>query len=579
MPVVKIAIPSKSRLPDLWEDIQPDFPMPSPRTYQAEVLSVIKWALDNDEFDNIVVQAPTGIGKSAIAMTMQKWFQSAYLLTPTLGLTQQYRRDYGSMMKEVKGRANFPCWVRNGNAANAPCWTSRGACPHTKRDDPCPYYEQKFAAADSRLTLSNPAYLFRVIQSDTLFDQRDFAIIDEAHNMEPFLLDLFEVRITLQDYQTVFGSRANFPMLYHPADWVEPLTEMKKTAEFGIAAAEDSGDENALDKFRALLDKTSVAIELLKNPNQVVVENESDKGGRYLKIKPIRVRKIAAERLEQISRKRIFLSATILDIDTFLNNLGLDSQRTLYVNITRSPFPAEIFNIHISPCGSMSYAKRAKSLPRQINAIAAIMERFPHKRGVILPHSHAIRTEIVESLRERGYGDRVITHGSDSKGREAALREFFENPADDLVLISTYVGEGFDFKGRLAEWLVICKIPYLPIKGDAVIEMRMQEDEHEWRAKHEGSPKCPYEPPSKYSNGLCGSFSCPAPCKAWYRLQTALKLVQGAGRIIRSPTDRGHLFILDGSWERFARQNMHLFPAWFRNGITDCPVWLKRHTV
>jgi len=577
MAVVKINIPSKNRLPDLWEDIQPDFPMPSPRTYQAEALSVIKWALDNDDFDNIIVQAPTGIGKSAIAMTLQKWFQSAYLLAPSLGLTEQYKRDYGSSLKEIKGRNNFPCWVREGTAESAPCYGAKRSCPHTKEDDPCPYYEQKFEAANSRLVLSNPAYLFRLIQGDKNFGQREFTIVDEAHDMESFLLGLFETRITLGDWALAHGSTTNFPMHYHAADWIPAITELHKAAQVGIEISEQNEDEKATERYRKLLGKTTTLLELLKEPNRVVVENESDRNGRYLKIRPVRVNRLASEMLERVSKKRIFLSATILDVDTFLSGLGLENQKNLYVNITKSPFPPENFKIHYAPCGSMSYSKRDKSVLKQVKAIAAIMEKYPERRGVVLPHSHFIRNAIVNGLKELGYGDRIVTHDSNPRARDVALKHFFSSEDKSLVLISTYVGQGFDFKGKLAEWLVICKVPYLPIKGDAVIEQRLQEDEHAWRSKYEGTLDCPYEPPTKYSNGMCGSFNCPAPCKAWYQLQTGLKLVQGAGRIIRSPTDKGDLFILDGSWARFARMNARLLPHWFRGSIGETPNWLKRH--
>ena len=89
------------------------------------------------------------------------------------------------------------------------------------------------------------------------------------------------------------------------------------------------------------------------------------------------------------------------------------------------------------------------------------MNRFKNKRGVILPHTHAIRKALVEGLSAEGHGDRIITHDSNGLARQTALNKFFESERDDLVLISTYVGEGFDFKGKLAEWLVISKVPYL----------------------------------------------------------------------------------------------------------------------
>lgn len=581
MAVVQINIPSKATLPNEWDKIRPHFPLPSPRRYQDDALSVVWWALDNDDFDNVVIEAPTGIGKSAIAMTVQARFQSAYLLSPSLGLTDQYKRDYGSVLKEVRGRGNFPCWVREGTATNAPCYSakSKQKCVHAKEADPCPYYAQKFEARDARLTLSNPSYLFRVIQSpDGTFDQRDFAIIDEAHQLEPFFMDLMEVVINHADFTSVFGARYPFPMHYHPADWKDSVSKLLDGAMGTLEKAESDKDENTIDAMRTIIDKCATLLELLENPNDVVIESDTDKRGKQRMIaKPVRVNKIAPDRLEAISRKRILLSATILDIDTYLKSLGLENHKTLYVKITQSPFPKENFNVYVAPCGEMSYSRREKSLPRQIKAISAIMERFPTKRGVILPHTHAIRKAIVEGLQARGLGDRIITHDSNGIGRQHALDEFFSSKRDDLVLISTYVGEGFDFKGRLAEWLVISKVPF-PFTPDPQIAQRMEQDEHQWRREHEGTPACPYMPPNKYSGNLCSNrWGCNQPCQKWFNLQVALRLIQGAGRINRTPDDVGHLFILDGSFQRYFNTNAHLFPAWFRNAKQDAPSWLKRH--
>lgn len=575
MGITRINIPSKAPLPDLWEKVRPDFPMPSPRKYQDEVLNVIYWALENDDFDNIVIQAPTGIGKSAIAMTVQSRFQSAYLLAPSLGLAQQYKDDYGHVLKEVRGRSNFPCWVRSGNADGAPCHGVKKSCPHTKREDPCPYYEQKYAATDARLTLSNPAYMFRVIQGDPNFDQRKFAIIDEAHNMESFFMDLMEVKITTRDWQMIHGARTGLPMAYAPEDWKTPMENLFNGAKRYLELAEKDEDEKGVENGRKLLSRCSTFLELLKQPKRVIVETKSDRNGKFVVAKPIRVNSFALEHLERISEKRIFLSATILNCETFLDNLGLGHQKTLYVNVNKSPFNPDNFNIVYAPCGPMSWSKRDNSVKKQIKAIAAIMDRNTDKRGVVLPHSHYIREKIVDGLRDLGYGDRILTHGSDATGRNIAIDTFFKSPRQDLVLISTYVGEGFDFKGRLAEWLVICKIPFLPVK-DPQIELRMKEDEHSWRRDNEGTPACPYEEPNKYSNGMCSSFNCAKPCQSWYNLQTALKLVQGAGRIIRSQDDKGDLYILDGSWQRWARWNSHLLPSWFKNSIREMKPWLKR---
>jgi Rad3-related DNA helicase len=583
MAVVRINIPSKATLPDKWDDIRDDFPMPSPRKYQAEALSVAYWAMENDDFDNIVIQAPTGIGKSALAMTVQNQFQSAYLLTPSLGLIDQYKADYGHKLSEVRGRSNFDCWVRNGTAKGAPCWSKAGSCKHAKRKedggDPCGYYEQRFEAEDARLTLSNPAYLFRAVQGYTNFNQREFAIIDEAHDLEGFIHDLLEVRLSAKEWQAVFG-KERFPNHLTPRDWRQEMKERIEVARESLKKAEADLNmgttEKEVERIREAVSKMETAVEILHKPSNVHISYENNKWGHYLILKPIRVRQYAAEIIEAVSKKRIMLSATILDIETFLHGLGLEGQKTLYINITESPFPSQNFNVHYAPCGSMSWGKRKHTIPRQVKAIDAIMRQFPHKRGVILPHSHAIRKEIVQGLKDAGHEDRILTHDGNPRARKEVLDEFFTSDRDDLVLISTYVTQGFDFKGKLAEWLCILKVPYLPTK-DPVIAERMMQDEQAWRAVHEDTPSCPYEPPSKYSGELCGAgFTCDAPCQKWYQLQTALAIVQGAGRVVRTPEDVGHLFILDGGWQRFARNSAHLIPSWFRNNIKDAPPWLKR---
>lgn len=572
-------------MPNKWETIQPDFPMPSPRKFQAEALSVVYWALENDNFDNIVIQAPTGIGKSAIAMTLQSQFKSAYLLTTSLGLTKQYDDDYGHLMKEVKGRDNFDCWVRSGTARGAPCSTKiSGPCKHklskSLGGEPCPYYAQRYDAEDSRLTLSNPAYLFRAINGYTGFSKREFAIIDEAHDLEGFIHDLLEVRVSEKQWIELFGKGATFPSHLTPNDWRIEMNECLEVSKSILKSLEDdlglTTNEKQVENAKETVSKIQTAVDILSEPSNVHISFDNNKWGKYLILKPIRVRDYAGEMLNDISNKRVMLSATILDIEQFLHGLGLENQKTLYVNITESPFPQENFNVHYVPCGSMSWAKRKHSIPKQVKAIASIMKHFPNKRGVILPHSHEIRKQIVESLKSMGFGDRILTHDSNAKARDEVLNEFMTSKRDDLVLISTYVTQGFDFKGKLAEWLVICKVPYLPT-NDPVIAERMSQDEQAWRKLYEDTPNCPYQPPTKYSGDLCGAgFTCPAPCQKWYNLQTALSIVQGAGRVVRTPDDVGHLFILDGAWQRFARNNSSLLPSWFKNNVRDAPNWLKR---
>jgi ATP-dependent DNA helicase DinG len=51
----------------------------------------------------------------------------------------------------------------------------------------------------------------------------------------------------------------------------------------------------------------------------------------------------------------------------------------------------------------------------------------------------------------------------------------------------------------------------------------------------------------------------------WYNWQTALRLIQGYGRSIRSKEDWAKTYVLDSGFEAFVRRNK--MPDWFMQAI------------
>src|SRR2546422_167209 len=101
----------------------------TPRPEQARLLvavaDTIAGALDDPTAPRVfLVQAPPGVGKSHIAMTLARWSGDAYLLTSQKVLQDQYEREFGAELQIVKGRDNYAC--DHYPTARVP--TSRGAC-------------------------------------------------------------------------------------------------------------------------------------------------------------------------------------------------------------------------------------------------------------------------------------------------------------------------------------------------------------------------------------------------------------------------------------------------------------------
>lgn len=79
-----------------------------PRTEQIRIIEEIITAMDLG-FKNIILEAGTGIGKSAIATTIANLCDNSYILTMTNQLQKQYLDDFNYMLTEIKGRRNYTC--------------------------------------------------------------------------------------------------------------------------------------------------------------------------------------------------------------------------------------------------------------------------------------------------------------------------------------------------------------------------------------------------------------------------------------------------------------------------------------
>src|ERR687892_1696666 len=110
-------------------DLLASFPAgATPRPDQARLLAVLGDAVAEIEDDPkaprvFVVEAPPGVGKSHVAMTLARWSGDAYLLTSQKLLQDQYEREFGDAIQLVKGRDNYIC-----ERYDARVVTSQGMC-------------------------------------------------------------------------------------------------------------------------------------------------------------------------------------------------------------------------------------------------------------------------------------------------------------------------------------------------------------------------------------------------------------------------------------------------------------------
>ncbi len=87
-----------------------NFPFASQRNNQTSVLNQISAAF-NSGYRYFILEAPTGFGKSPVAIAVARTLGSSYICTSTKDLQSQYCRDF-TYVKAAKGKNNFTCLVK-----------------------------------------------------------------------------------------------------------------------------------------------------------------------------------------------------------------------------------------------------------------------------------------------------------------------------------------------------------------------------------------------------------------------------------------------------------------------------------
>jgi ATP-dependent DNA helicase DinG len=96
----------------------------TPRPIQIQALQQIEASLQQG-YRNIVISAPTGVGKSYIAVALALAFKEADILTATVQLQEQYLRDF-KFIRPLMGRKNFTCPIYNKPCSIVPTVRCRG---------------------------------------------------------------------------------------------------------------------------------------------------------------------------------------------------------------------------------------------------------------------------------------------------------------------------------------------------------------------------------------------------------------------------------------------------------------------
>jgi ATP-dependent DNA helicase DinG len=541
----------------------------TPREIQEKLLKQIQSALKTDK-KFVVVNAPTGLGKSVVAATLanaseeptfdfktfvdtyQIWTEDgeekayeypkygAAVLTVTKNLQDQYTKDFEDLHL-LKGKTNYICEYDNQfDVENAPCIDQQALKKQCWACNRCTYYE------DRNKSLSNK---FGVFNYDVWLNlkpharRKEILICDESSELEEVLVSHFSLELDYNSLEKHLEIK-KYPRLDKEDrdghKWLLTLFErVKETIEDNKEILENpnhpkyrktKGHQKYLTRLQLniskVLDNWGENGENSNSVEYIVEKIMPDKFNKNLKegltFVPFRVNKLAKHLFNTVD-KVVMLSATIIDHKKEMMDLGVSRDDYVYIEAP-SVFPPEQSPIYIIDKYPLTYQVMDQNLPKVITILDRILEKHKDDKGLV----HTVSFKITKAVEEGINTDRFIIRDG-VKTNEVMLKEHSET-TNPTVLVSPSMSHGVDLKGDLGKFQVIMKVPYLPLSNKRI--KRLSKEDY-----------------------------------TWYANKTLSTIVQMAGRCTRNETDRAVTYIVDGAVKGLIQRGWKKLPKYFKDRI------------
>lgn len=551
----------------------------SPRVGQIEAVNKILIAFLDNKKCNVILSAPTGTGKSLIGAIVAETLstiknktssrpKASISLVSTNVLSAQYGATFENLLGSntytmLKGAGNYPCsalsTIEEQITAESCAWYTMIKSADSFDDvinnhcNHCEFFKTKQKKNSTRHLTTNYSYFFVDRMYSGKFENRDLLIWDEAHLVNDLfsehnaivfsekrilglLKDVAET-IALTDVEVaktlkVIAKDCTIKDKINESNYKAYLTSLVKiytlVATKGNQLAEQSMRSNKLQayskysKFARRYEGLASKIEdLFSFDYEHVLDYKVEDAS--VSIKPIFVGKMTAAL--QCADHNLFMSATLSN--KFLETtLHLKPEETEFIQLPPT-FPKQNKEIVFFDTISLSYQslQNPDTIKRLTKNVANCVKKHVNEgeRGIILTPSFKLQNDIVGELKNQSWASsyKLFEHRQGEK-LEFVLEAFKNYTGGSAVLISPSIYEGIDLSGDLSRFQVIVKAPF-PSLADK--RMKFILDNH----------------------------------KDLYEILTIQKLVQGAGRSVRSIDDHATTYILDLNAQRLMTSKANIW--------------------
>jgi len=561
----------------------------TPRDHQAERVDRVVSAFLDDKAKNVVLSAPTGTGKSIIGTVVGEVLHSirypdtkanaTFLLSATNVLLDQYFQTFGDRAENgfllLKGAGNYECKAlstpeepQTAEACAIPIFRKTGAqdlidlyCGG------CEYQVSRARKAGARHIITNYAFYFiDRMYSTTPMPRRTLTVFDEAHLLNDLFVEHNAIYVS-EKRLNQFAEEVNEHLTLGHTDVFRNLKAVREALVRGKISDEDGSYlkwlQVLLDTYTAISEAAKQAAERsIRQPAKFIKLQRLSKKFYNLgcKIddlflfeyphvfehKPRDVKKGQAE--DELSVKPIFVGDMFEALDNAEHNLLMSATVSEAYAKRTMTLPGDTIGIRLEP----SFPRESKRMvffkPQALNyssmkqpetvkkLCATAWQIVDHHvkqghRGIVLAPSFAVVESVAATLRGMSPSYRIFEHLRGEKLADV-LADFKAYTAGPAVMLTPSGFEGIDLPGDLSRFQVIVKAPFASL-GDKRIKVILD----------------------RYPD--------------IYSLTTLMKIVQGAGRSVRSSEDHAVTYALDTGIQRLWTGKDNVWANEFQTSYTS----------
>lgn len=552
------------------------------RPGQKRTIAKILYNILNNVKKSNILNAPTGSGKSCIALFCSKILSdhglTGYIVTSNTDLQRQYMRDvekYNLNWQDVMGVDHYDCIVNEAKFSLGEC-RMRGLSYEQAEKlhcfKECGYLQARKKAMESPVAIMNYSYWLihqNFVLKEALeegrqapFGPRDFVFFDEAHKIEDIVQTHFAPRIDYDFYEKIERINEeierNFPQEHDLTDWKDV-----KGLTFKMHAKEDKEElflllkelERLLSKYvnigRNIASKTDKKfnknIQIPKEWKKMFfyfdlfkdmlckVEDYTDMvlelglnnmlknpQQSHVTFNILNDEKMLLNHLHNKANHKVFMSATFGPVKLYAKNANIKDYEALDIenNFDYTESPIFVFDLP-----KLTYQHKLENYQEVAKTLDKILEKLhPEEKGIIHTTSYDFVDKIVNHSKNK---NRFFNYFG-SKQKKESIESFLNSK--NGILIGPSILEGLDLKNEDSRFQIFFKMPYANIT-DKFVKAKTDIDRN------------------------------------WYNWKSCVAILQGIGRSIRSEDDWAKTYLLDGSFKSFIENNRSYFPKEFLNRI------------